>query len=65
MAAFCFDRAVTHFGMHVENAVETAKSKAKSQAAKASAGKRVFDKYLYADGTEVKGRYADPAARRR
>jgi hypothetical protein len=65
MAAFCFDRAVTHFGMHVQNAIDKATAKVKNETSRNMAATRTLNKYLFADGAKVKGRYADPAAGRR
>lgn len=63
LAAWCFDRAVLSFAKHIEDAVEARTQKAKNRASAQRAAQLIMNKYLYADGADVPGRFRDPARR--
>ena len=62
--AYCFDRAVTTWGLHVEHAVQLKVEAAKTRNAAKRVAQSTMDKYMYADRPEsAPGRFRDPAAR--
>lgn len=63
LAAWCFDRAVTTFGLAVEGAIEKATAKAKTMEEAKRKGKRELDKWLREPDEGPK--FRDPAAERK
>lgn len=61
--AYCFDNAVTTWGLTVEQAVKEKTEKAKNQNSAKRQAQQVMDKYLNSDG-QTKGRFRDPMATR-
>lgn len=64
LAAYCFDRAVTMWGLHVEQAVRQKVEAAKTRQAAVMVAQRTMDRFLYSDApNSAPGRFRDPAAR--
>ena len=62
VTAWCFDRAVTTFGMAVEDDITTSTRKAKTDKAAQATAQRVLQKWLRAKG-DTKGMFRDPFAK--
>lgn len=63
IAAFCFDRAVTLWGRALESELQTKTKDAKNDSQADMKSQAVYNRWLYIDGEQSKGRFADPMAR--
>lgn len=62
VAAWCFNRAVMTFGITLDNELEAAGQKAKSERGAKQRRTNILNKWMTMPGEESKGRFADPAA---
>lgn len=62
VTAWCFNRAVMTFGMSLDNALETASAKSKTDRGAKRARQNVMNKWMTMPGESTAGRFADPAA---